>query len=212
MWHGAPAVTPFDVNVSNAMSLNIPFLSNWIDGDSVLDSVFGVPAGIVQKQIQATKMLRKGQKLRALEYALPEFAAGPLRARRQYKEGITTMSGKTMYEGGKPMKYTAGEAIRRSLGFQPLEKSRLMAVKQTATQLTDYWNRQRLDLLSEYRMSSPSERKALIKEQQAWNRKLMQSQAAGLIKPINNKVRENALKERIDKKKRKFEGKYYGAE
>ena len=91
-WHGLPA-SVFQVNMSNAMRVQLPFISAYLDKGDLADSAMGVFGGIVQKATTGSKALARGDYYRVAESFAPEAIAGPMRELRQADRGMTILAG-----------------------------------------------------------------------------------------------------------------------
>jgi hypothetical protein len=194
IWHGGMGMV--GINISNAMRLNVP-LSGWVTGDSTAsEAAMGVFAGLAKKGGQAASFASQGRWGRAIEAAAPAALEAPMRAVRMATEGATTSHGKPVYdEHGKPLKYSAGEAVVRSFGFQPLGQSQRSEVTQHQTKIQQLWSAKRQDALDRFRM----ERK--LKYIAEFNKELRGSQAFGIVNLITPESIQRAVKESVNKKK-----------
>jgi hypothetical protein len=197
IWHGLPALA--GVNVSNSMRLQIPIASNLLNDNAFLESAMGVSAGLFSKLATGVTYAGRGQTYRAVEALAPEVAAGGMRAYRQMTDGVTTGHGKKVFHEGKPMKMTEGEATLRVLGFQPMRTSEASAEMDTGRKLHTFWKQERDDAIDEYRATKR------LKVVHDFNARLRQSQAVGLVEPINSETVRRALTSRPDKKKAHWE-------
>jgi len=128
IFHGLPSFA--GINVTNAVTMRIPLLSNLLAGDDFIESATGAVGGLARKVWKGAGSALEGEIYRAAEYAAPEAVSGVMRSYRMATEGATTGSGKTLYgPDQKPVKYTAGDVVKRTLGFQPMEHSKLAEVK-----------------------------------------------------------------------------------
>jgi N12 class adenine-specific DNA methylase len=203
-WHGAASAA--GVNISNAIRLQIPIVSPLIGGESLPDAAGGVFTGLVQKGSRATVAASRGDMYRALENLSPEALAGAMRAYRMSTKGATTTSGKILFdEDGKPMKYTAGEAVKRTLGFQPTRVSKRSDLTNIEYGLTAHWKEERGDLLAKLRIATGDERKKVMLKIMRFNRDLRESQAAGLVPIIKEQTIRQALVSKPNKGKMAWE-------
>lgn len=177
--HGATSVA--GVDMSRALAVNIPFISD--PDKSFGDRIGGAWGGLLKKPGMAMSAAQKGDYLRAVENLMPEFAANPMRAARQYNQGATTMSGKPIFdENGKQVKYSAGDVTKKMLGFNPLEVSERTEMKGDERELNAFWKSEREDTLANIRRAKTSEEmRAAVRGVMRFNRDLRKSQAFGLV-------------------------------
>lgn len=177
--HGVTSVG--GVDMSRAVAVNIPFISD--PDKSFGDRIGGAWSGLLKKPGMALSAAHKGDYLRALENIVPEFAANPLRAARQYGQGATTMGGKPIFdETGKQMKYSAGDVVKKSLGFQPLAINDKIELKGVERNLNSHWKERRDDTLAAVRRAKDAEQmREAVRGVMAFNTELRGSQAFGLV-------------------------------
>lgn len=193
-WHGLLSAGGYGVQASNAIRLQIPVVSQWLADRSALEAASGVPGALVGKVQTAAMYLQRGYYYRAAESASPEFVAGWLRAIRQYREGATTSHGKKVFdEQGQQIRYSAGDVVKRGLGFQPFEQSKRGELAEQMRKIQMHWNSERAELLDELRGSSGKGRDKVLKRLIEFNQELAESQAAGLVQPITATTVRNGL-------------------
>lgn len=200
--HGIPSLA--GVNFSRSLGVQIPFMG--ADDESVAERFGGVWPGLAKRTMNSVDSLTKGDYLRALENApfTPEFIANPMRALR-YTQGARTMSGKPITdEKGQQLSYSGYEAFLKALGLNPLRVSKRHEVRGKMYSLLDFWNEARSDLLAEYRMVNPADRHDVITQINKFNHKLSLSSAKSLIKPIDRKTRQRALRVRNNRRQLDF--------
>jgi len=200
VWHGTGSAV--GVNISNALRLQVPFVSPWLQGETLPESSMGVFAGLWQKGANAGRALSKGDMYRGAESLAPEFVSGPMRAYRQYAEGATTMGGKPVFdENGKPIRYSLSDVALRTAGFQPLKQSERTEAAQQGKILSQHWNEERQDLIDAYRIADKDGRRGVMQKIMRFNAGLRESQAAGLVLPIKLSTLQRAVQSKPDRKK-----------
>lgn len=209
-WHGLASAT--GVNISNAMRLQIPIVSPLLSGDSLPEAAGGVFTGLAQKGARAVTAASRGDIYRMIENISPEALAGGMRAYRMATKGATTGTGKVIFdENGRPMKYGAGEAVTRALGFQPSRVSERNELTNVEKGLSAHWKEERGDLLAELRLSKPGEeRRKVMLEIIKFNHRLNKSQAKGLIPVIKAQTIKQALSAKPNKSKAEWEREQLG--
>jgi hypothetical protein len=94
--------------------------------------LLGAPTSAVLGVAEGIAGMLGPDKMRAIEKLVPSGAvAAPMRALREYREGVTTRRGTPYYWQGEPLQPTAYETLLRSFNFQP---SRLNEAK------AEVWN------------------------------------------------------------------------
>lgn len=177
--HGVTSVA--GVDMSRALAVNLPFVSD--PDKSFGERIGGAWGGLAKKPGMALSAANKGDYLRAVENLLPEFAANPMRAARQYNQGATTMSGKPIFdENGQQVKYSGGDVARKMFGFNPLEVSERTEMKGDERELNTFWKGEREDVLANVRRAKTTEEmKAAVRGVMKFNLALRKSQAFGLV-------------------------------
>jgi hypothetical protein len=203
-WHGLASAT--GVNISNAMRLQIPIVSPILSGDSLPEAAGGVFTGLAQKGARAVRAASRGDMYRMIENISPEALAGGMRAYRMATKGATTGTGKVIFdEQGRPMKYGTGEAVTRALGFQPSRVAERNDLTNVEKGLSAHWKEERGDLLAELRLAKPGERKEVMLKIMRFNRRLRDSQAAGLVPVIKAETIRRTLTENPNKRKSEWQ-------
>lgn len=196
--HGVTSVA--GVDMSRALAVNLPFVSD--PDKSFGERIGGAWGGLAKKPGMALSAAQKGDYLRAVENLMPEFAANPMRAVRQYNQGATTMSGKPIFdETGRQVKYGAGDVVKKMLGFNPLEVSERTEMKGDERELNAYWKGEREDLLANIRRAKTRDDfNAVTRDVTTFNRRLRQSQAFGLVPIIKADTIRRAREAKPQKK------------
>ena len=177
--HGVTSVA--GVDMSRALAVNIPFIS---DPEKTFgERIGGAWGGLLKKPGMALNAANKGDYVRAVENLLPEFAANPMRAARQYNQGATTLGGKPVFdETGHQVKYTGTDVAKKVFGFNPMTISDRTNMKSDERDLNAYWKSERDDALAGIRRAKNSEdMKAAVRGVVKYNTELRKSQAFGLV-------------------------------
>lgn len=177
--HGVTSVA--GVDMSRALAVNIPFIS---DPEKTFgERIGGAWGGLLQKPGMALKAANKGDYVRAVENLLPEFAANPMRAMRQYNQGATTLGGKPIFdETGRQVKYSGTDVAKKMLGFNPMDISDRTNLKSDERDLNAYWKSERDDALAKIRRAKNSDdMKDAVRGVIKYNTGLRKSQAFGLV-------------------------------
>lgn len=193
--HGAPALA--GVNFSGALAVRIPWFSP--EDDSVAERFTGVWGGLAKKVMYAGEAVSKGDIYRATEFVSPEALANAFRGYRHYADGATTLSGRPVFgDDGKQVRYSAGEAMVRALGFMPLEPSKQSQNRWDARRAKDYWSERKADVLALYRTSK--DKKEAMRAVREFNRELRESPSGVLVPPITVKTLRQAKRAKPDKR------------
>lgn len=88
-----------------------------------LKDLAGAPGAVFVDAAKAGGYLKEGELLRALEVLLPSGIGSPIKALREYSEGITTGSASHVFFGDEPLKGSGLDAVIRALSFNPARLS-----------------------------------------------------------------------------------------
>lgn len=147
------------VNLSNSMAIRVPVVSNLIDNYSKHDSpgeylmsltgIFGSRGKNIDKALAA---FDRGMHDRALEMIAPNFFANLMAAGRGYGEGLTTMTGKKIFDAdGQQVQFTAQEAILKALGANPMAQAKRTELEGSFIALDKEWKLRKTNVQTKVR-------------------------------------------------------------
>ena len=99
-----------------------PSMSMMFTRDSVPRTIwdlFGAPGSAVKDVAEGTASLARGDVLKGAEALSPALLSAPIRAYREYREGVTTRDNQPVFYGNEVLKSTAGQSLIRMFGFNP---------------------------------------------------------------------------------------------
>ncbi len=99
-----------------------PSMSMMFTQDSVPRTIwdlFGAPGSAVKDVAEGTASLARGDVLKGAEALSPALLSAPIRAYREYREGVTTRDNQPVFYGNEVLKSTAGQSLIRMFGFNP---------------------------------------------------------------------------------------------
>lgn len=210
-WHGLLSGGGYLVNVSNALRLQLPIVSDLLNDESVAESFAGVPGAMVKKAWNSAEYASRGDYWKATEAAAPEAVAGAMRAYRMATEGATTVHGKMVPdEQGQPLKYSAVDAVKRGLGFQPYGQSKRAELTHQMRQIEKYWDDKRQDVMDDLRKNVNNGKgfEKALKKKDKFNEALVESQALGLVTPIDQPAIRRGLTYKPNKKQTGWKQRY----
>jgi hypothetical protein len=105
------------INIKGSLAIGIT------DIPTSLKDVLGAPWSLVEDVGYGIGLTGEGNVLKRTERLLPRMAGAPVRAYRELTEGMTTRSGKPVYYGTEQLKADWGDALLRSLSFNPADLS-----------------------------------------------------------------------------------------
>ncbi len=182
--NGLPAL--LGANISGSIALGIPFM-----GEDSLATIGGVYEGQLVKFDRAAEAVGRGDWYRVSTNLAPEFMRNPLVAAEESTLGrdifgtpgvSTTTRGRPVYdESGKPLSMTTGQAITKTLGFNPTEIGRQKEKDQTIRRQETYVQELKTDAGERYRIARINgDPKAL-------------SKMMAEVKDINKKIKDRGL-------------------
>jgi hypothetical protein len=92
-----------------------------------------VYSGLIDKVSRSVKAVGHGDYYRAAESVMPVSIERAMSAYRELTEGVSSISGKPMYNIGSSQRFhlSGWDAILQSMAFQPAEKSRVSDTRQS---------------------------------------------------------------------------------
>lgn len=131
-----------------------PSMSMMFTKDSIPETIwdlFGAPGSVVKDVLEGTQNIAKGNIAKGLEKLSPAILASPIRAAREYSEGVTMNNNQPVFYGNRPLRATAPQSIARIFGFNPAGISEKRD-KQWAERLTaQEYSKARTDIYSRLR-------------------------------------------------------------
>lgn len=182
---GLPAV--LGANISGSLAIGIPGM-----GETPADTVYGVYGGMATKIKRAGEALGRGDLYRFSANIAPEFLRNPIAAAMESNYGkslgmpgyASTTRGRAIYdENGKPLQMSTGEAIFKTIGFNPTG----IAAKKEKNQITkrqEEWGQEaKRDLAESYRIAKANR-----------DPKALKNLMAG-VKELNAEIRDRGIKQ-----------------
>lgn len=179
--YGAPSA--LGINIGGSLGMELPVLDRArINKDfkdqlgETLGNILGPPYALVSQYMDAIDAMRSGNTARAVESASPAFIKNILSAHRLATEGQTTVSGKPIAVPGEKeaRKLTAGEAIAKGLGFQPLSSTKAFEMHRTLSEVKSYRDEKQEEWANKYvqakRAGDLQTATAIKEEARQWNR------------------------------------------
>jgi hypothetical protein len=168
MIHGIPALLGFDA--SNSFDMDLP---------SQMEDLLGVPGSWAKGIMQAGKSLSVHDYQRAFEAVFPLKAARDISvAIRGSTTGLTSPSGAPINYpseamAGKPYKFRDSETLMQSLGFNPLEVSKIREVKSSLRSIEEFHKSKQDELatrlINAWRQNDQLAQDDVLKETMRWN-------------------------------------------
>jgi hypothetical protein len=182
---GLPAI--LGGNLSGSLAIGVPFIGD----QTALESIGGVYAGLGKKLKMAGQAAGRGDFYRVAANMTPEFLRGPTVALTESDFGkdvlgtrgvATTPQGMPSYSStGEPLKYTAGEAIWKGLGFQPTRIAKEREIEQSVKVQVMWANEQKKNISESYRID------------RLQNSKDAQKEMMTAVKELNQKISERKI-------------------
>lgn len=84
-----------------------------------LGDIMGAPGSVLSDVVDGVGQIGRGNVMKGVESILPLAAGSPIKAYREYTEGITTKSNAPVFFEGQPLKADAIDAFLRAFSFNP---------------------------------------------------------------------------------------------
>lgn len=128
-----------------AAGINLaPSMSMMFTQDSIPKNVwdlFGAPGSAVKDLAEGAGSMARGDVLKGLEKLSPAMIAAPLKAVREYSEGVTMENNQPVFYGDRPLKATGSQSLLRMVGFNPAglseKRDRQWSERLTAREYSD---------------------------------------------------------------------------
>lgn len=112
MRHGLAGLGGAGVNLKGSLQINFAV-------PTTLNELLGAPAGVFTDEYRGIQDITKGDVAKGFEKVLPTGISAPIKALREYNEGVTTGSNMPIYYGAEPLKGTGADAVMRFFSFNP---------------------------------------------------------------------------------------------
>jgi len=196
--YGVPSVLGVDISGSLSIEFHNP--------DNPVAALVGVPYSIlVDDPSKAIEAYQYGDKSRAAEALAPRVVSNVLAGIRLYDEGAHTITGRPISQPGEsePRRISLGEAVAKSVGFQPLSSSKAWDVNEKIEDLTKFVSAKRSKWASRYanaqRDGNQKEMDAVRNEVEAWNARVITEGRPQLQVSLAGALRERARPRRPSK-------------
>ena len=128
-----------------AAGINLaPSMSMMFTQDSIPKTVwdlFGAPGSAVKDLAEGAGSMARGDVLKGLEKLSPAMIAAPLKAVREYSDGVTMENNQPVFYGDRPLKATGSQSLLRMVGFNPAglseKRDRQWSERLTAREYSD---------------------------------------------------------------------------
>ncbi|MBF0102041.1 MAG: hypothetical protein HQK77_14155, partial [Desulfobacterales bacterium] len=169
------------------------------DLPSSIGDLLGAPGAMLYKDpMMMMKAINRGAWSKAFEKApiMPLFLANPIKAAREYTEGVTTWGNYPVYYKDKPLVADATDAVMRALSFNPIGIAKPTETQYKESKLTKSYNAEKEDIYALYRKMLLSKKAAsmmdwmeLLSNIQQFNNRIGAAglDRRGLVQPITDK-------------------------
>lgn len=207
--YGLPAITGF--SIAGSLRMETPFTDSFKKGktfkDAMNDSIaglIGIPYDLAvnrpNKYLEARKY---GQDMKALEALAPTFVSNLIQAYRMNTQGQTGKTGAPIIDKatGKQNKFSIGEAIGKSFGFQPVSSARsyddYQATQRAKEVRDDKLNELTMLFMKTLDGKGPQYRLKAIQEMRKWNEEMKDKPGMNInLKQIISRVNRRRPKQK----------------
>ena len=192
------------LNLKGSLQLNMT------DMPTNLIELFGAPGSVVQDFGEGIYGLAHGEPSKGLEAILPNAFAAPIRAHREYSEGVTTRKNTPVFYGREQLKSSYLDAWIKALSFNPSEisskKGDIWRAKKIEQKYMD--RRQKINAriksfyLKPVKDRSVKEWADIMESVYEYNQKLKRNGMGGTLNPITPKTIDQYIKRTFKPSKR----------
>lgn len=183
---GLPSV--LGANISGSINIGLPWP---IGATDPFDSIFGVVGALAKRTGNVAQAIGKGDTLRAIGEASPEFIRAPVAAMKASQAGkelfgaqgfATNPRGNVIYdENGKPLQLSRSEAVLKAAGFNPTNFARQNEKNATVMRLSAWVAEEKNDIAVTLRIARLKGKPTAIKD------------AMDSVRELNAKMRSRGL-------------------
>ncbi len=132
------------INIKGSLEMNFAV-------PTTLKDLVGAPGALLVDAAKGVGYIKEGQALKALETILPTGMGAPIKALREYNEGVTTGSAGPVFFGDEPLKGSGMDAIIRALSFNPGRLSGIREKIWNEKEVAAKYGELRAEIFKEYR-------------------------------------------------------------
>jgi len=133
------------INVKGSLSIGLA------DIPTRVEDLLGAPASVLRDVYEGVESLIRGDTLKGLEKLAPALEAAPIKAYREFVEGITTGTNQPRYYGAQQLRPDLYDSFLRAIGFNPTEISEKRETQWRETQISREYSEMRTDLYARMR-------------------------------------------------------------
>ena len=120
---GVLGMAPSGISLKGSLEIGLA------DLPTDLNSLIGAPGNVVQDLAFGVRDVWRGDTWKGAERIAPRALASPMKAWREYSEGLTTRSNAPVFFGDEPVKATTLDAMIRALSFTPSRITRMRDIQ-----------------------------------------------------------------------------------
>lgn len=120
---GVLGMSPSGISLKGSLEIGLA------DLPTDLNSLIGAPGNVVQDLAFGVRDIWRGDAWKGTERIAPRALASPMKAWREYSEGLTTRSNAPVFFGDDPVKATTLDAMIRALSFTPSRITRIRDIQ-----------------------------------------------------------------------------------
>lgn len=109
----------FGVNLQGSLALMDRIPNRWQQVFPTLEDIGGAPLSVVKEAIEGIGSVAHGDVYRGVEKLVPSMVASPMRAYREYADGVTGRDNSKRFYGGEQLQPDAYQTFLRALGANP---------------------------------------------------------------------------------------------
>ena len=176
MRHGVAGLGGRGVNLKGSLQINFAI-------PTTVNELLGAPASVFLDEYRGMKDVFHGDIMKGAEKMLPTGLGSPIKAAREYREGITTATNMPVFYGDTPVKGDGVDAVIRFFSFNPSSLSSKREEQWNEKEVVDRYSDKRTVIYAEIRrfyLQNPekqtlTEWAGILADIQAYNEKVRRS-------------------------------------
>jgi hypothetical protein len=186
----------YGVSLKGSLSIGIT------DLPTSLADIVGAPGQLFIDIYRGGKSIFKGDVAKGIENMLPLFLKAPVKAVREYTEGLTTKTNAPIYYGTKRAKANELETILRFLSFNPAGIAKIREQRWRESQVERRYTQRRQDIyskLKKYFLQDPEDKSRqdyldILLEIHEYNQRIIRKGLVGIVPLITKESIETNIK------------------
>jgi len=200
---GIPGMFGHGISLKGSLNVGVGDLPT-----SIAD-LFGAPGSVITDIYEGGASLVRGDISKGIEKIVPNAIGAPIRAYREYDEGVTTRTNAPVFYGKDPLKLDFIDAAIRAASFNPSRVAKIREKQWKEREVEMRMTEERADIYARFRKyfmdrdRDPAKYIDLLNEVRIYNERIQRKGAGGIPMMTNKSIKQNLRKSfRPNKKER----------